>query len=93
MAKVRISFDEDRVNLLNEQVSDNKEEIDKLVNSLISFLDGKNIGVAISALLFVITSAVRSHFDKVEEPNRFQAMHQIGMDLIQYIHLILLKKF
>lgn len=93
MAKVRISFDEDRVNLIKEQVNENKEEIDKLVNSLISFLDGKNVGVAIAALMFVIFSAVRAHFDKVEEPNRSQAMHQIGMDIIQFIHFILLKKF
>lgn len=93
MAKVKLSFDEERTNLLREQIDENKEAIDQLVQKLIHTLDGAPIGVAIAALLFTIMSAVRGYFDKPSIPSRLEAMDQIGMDLIQFIHLILLKKF
>lgn len=93
MAKVKLSFDEERTNLLREQIDENKEAVDQLVQKLIKTLDGAPIGVAIAALLFTIMSAVRGYFDKPSIPSRLEAMDQIGMDLIQFIHLILLKKF
>lgn len=93
MAKVNLSFDEERTNLLREQIDENKEAIDQLVQKLIHTLDGAPIGVAIAALLFTIMSSVRGYFGKANVPHRIEAMNQIGMDLIQFIHLILLKKF
>lgn len=93
MAKVKISFDEERTNLLREQINENPEKVDQLVEKLICTLDKAPIGVAIAALLFTILSAVRGYFGKPNIPKRFEAMDQIGMDLIQFIHLILLKKF
>lgn len=93
IAKVKISFDEERTNLLREQIDENKEAVDQMVKMLVHALDGANMGVAITALFLTIMACVRNHFDKPNIPNRFEAMNQIGMDLIQYIHLILLKKF
>lgn len=93
MGKVKLSFDEDRTNLLREQIDENKAEIDKAVQKLITTLDGIPIGVAIPALLFTILSTVKSYFGKNDVPNRIEAMNHIGYDLIQFIHLVLLKKF
>lgn len=93
MATVNITFSEDRTNLLREQLNENKEQIDKTVQMLINSLDGIPIGVAISALLFTIISAVKGYFGKPNVPHRLEAMHVIGLDLIQFIHVVLLKKF
>lgn len=93
MSKVKLSFDEYRTNLLREVYDENGEEVDKLVKKLISSLDGVNSGVAILALLFVILSCVKAYFGKTNVPKRLEAMDQIGYDLIQYIHNVLLKKF
>lgn len=93
MAKVKISFDEERTNLLREQIDENKEAVDEMVKMLIHVLDGAPMGVAIAALFLTIMASVRNYFDKSNVPHRLEAMDQIGMDLIQYIHLILLKKF
>jgi hypothetical protein len=93
MAKVKLSFDEERTNLLREQINENKDEIDAQVQKLISTMDGVPIGVALAALLFTILSCVKGYFGKSDLPKRFEAMDQIGFDLIQFIHLVLLKKF
>lgn len=93
MAKVNLSFDEERTNLLREHIDENKEAVDQMVKKLIHVLDGANMGVAIAALFMTIMATVRNYFDKANVPHRLEAMDQIGMDLIQFIHLILLKKF
>ena len=93
MAKVKISFDEERTNLLREQIDENKEAVDEMVKMLIHVLDGANMGVAIAALFMTIMATIRNYFDNPKIENRIGAMDQIGMDFIQFIHLILLKKF
>lgn len=93
MAKVKLSFDEYRTNLLREVYNENGEEVDKIVKKIITSLDGVSSGVAVLALLFVILSCAKAYFGKPNVSNRFEAMDQIGYDLIQYIHNVLLKKF
>lgn len=93
MAKVKISFDEKRTNLLREEIDENKEAVDEMVKMLVHVLDGAPMGVAIAALFLTIIATVRNFFEDPNVPHKLEAMDQIGMDFIQYIHLILLKKF
>lgn len=93
MAKVKLSFDEERTNLLREVYNENGEEVDNIVKKIITTLDGVSSGVAVLALLFVILICVKAYFGKQDVPKRLEAMDQIGYDLIQYIHNFLLKKF
>lgn len=93
MAKVNLSFDEERTNLLREEMEDNKEAIEQSYKKLLNTLDGAPIGVSIAALFLTITTVVRAYFDNPKIPNRIDAMDHVGWDLIQLIHILLLKKF